>query len=310
MTLLKNGSRSLPFPLLAAILSWSLAGGAVKPVGDRNLLVVTASGGDYLVACGGTLASYARQGYKVYVAQFGNDEKVSLGLGQAQTRLSNISEAKEAAHAIGVTDMIFLDHKSGELAYTSSTEMRHQLFGLIRYIKPRILFIPDPYVHYQEDRDVFWIGKMAEDAWGYSGGGMFGNDLTRYGLTPYGAPDVFYYAPARPYRPGEGGDGRSKFVARDVSSTLDQKLIAVELMHTRNRFYAETVRQKLPGALPGGLADDLDAARLMRAYVTELAETIGSKHGFRFGEEFNHVGGAGEAIPPYALERATPRKKP
>jgi LmbE family N-acetylglucosaminyl deacetylase len=265
--------------------------------------VATAGSGDYLIAAGGTLAAFIREGWTVWVAQFGNDEKRSSGLSPAQTRLANVEEGKAAAKLLGVAGAVSMDHKSGELGYTSSTEMRQQMFGLIRYHKPRILFIPDPYVYFRTDDDQRWVGKMAEEAWGYSGGAMFANDLERMGFPPYGAPEIYYYALGRPYRPGEGGDGRAKFVARDISATLEQKITAAELLLTRNRLYAFEVAKRLNRA-PG---DDADAVRLAREYLTELAETIGRKHGFRYGEEFNHVG-AGEEIPAHALERAVPKR--
>ena len=46
-------------------------------------------------------------------------------------------------------------------------------------------------------------------------------------------------------------------------------------------------------------------AALIRAYATELAETIGAKHGFRYGEEFNYHG-TGAGIPEYIREKAKP----
>ena len=64
---------------------------------NRRILVVTASSGDYIVAAGGTLAKRVRDGWRVTVAQFGNDEKFSLGATQAQTRLANVTEGKAAA---------------------------------------------------------------------------------------------------------------------------------------------------------------------------------------------------------------------
>ncbi|MBI1787029.1 MAG: PIG-L family deacetylase [Acidobacteria bacterium] len=279
------------------------AAAAVAQPDPKNILVVTAASGDYILAAGGTLAALIREGWKVNVAQFGNDEKLSAGLSPAQTRLANVEEARAAGRLLGVADTVYMGHKSGELGYTSSTEMRQQLFGLIRHFKPKTIFIPDPYVHYQEDRDQFWTGKMAEEAWGYSGGGTFANDLTRMGFGPYGAPEVYYYAVGRPYRGGEGGDGRARFVARDIGATLEQKITAAELLHTRNRLYALQVSRRL--RQPPG--DDGAAAGLVREYLTELAETIGRKHGFRHGEEFNHVGGT-EGIPAYVLERAVPKR--
>src|SRR5688572_4226085 len=98
---------------------------------NRRILVVTASSGDYIVAAGGTLAKRVRDGWRVTVAQFGNDEKFSLGATQAQTRLANVTEGKAAAKLLGITDLVYMDHKSGEIGYVSSTEMRSQLFALI-----------------------------------------------------------------------------------------------------------------------------------------------------------------------------------
>jgi LmbE family N-acetylglucosaminyl deacetylase len=66
--------------------------------------------------------------------------------------------------------------------------MRNEIFILIRYFKPHALFIPDPCIHYDEDRDHFYTGKMAEEAWGYSGGGAFSRELARAGLPAYSAP--------------------------------------------------------------------------------------------------------------------------
>ena len=154
--------------MLVFICTALLAGGAAfaqqPPDDTRRILVVTASAADYVYGAGATLAHFVEEGWRVDVAQFGNDEKASLGQSQAQTRLANGQEGRAAAKLLGVKDIIRLDHKSGELAYVSSTEMRSQLFALIRGLKPRIIFFPDPYVHYQDDRDLRTVGLMAEEA--------------------------------------------------------------------------------------------------------------------------------------------------
>ncbi|MBM3792973.1 MAG: PIG-L family deacetylase [Acidobacteria bacterium] len=249
---------------------------AVAIAQHRRILVVTASSGDYIFGAGGTLAKFARDGWRVDVAQVGNDEKRFAGV-QAEARLAATAEGRRAATAIGVTDIVRLDHKSGELGYVSATELRNQLFALIRGIKPRILFIPDPYVHYQDDHDRIRTGLAAETAWGYSGGGTFANELTRFGFAPYGVPEIYYYTPGRPYRAGEGGEVvKAKFVSLDITGApMEAKLVAV-------------------GAEG-------------RQFTTDLARAIGAKHGVTHAEEFNHVGPSTEEIPPYALQRARPR---
>ena len=262
--------------------------------GSREILVVTAGSSDYILAAGGTLASFIQKGYTVDVTQFGNDEKLSSGLTPAQTRLANIEEARQAGKLLGVHDVVYMAHKSGETGQVASTEMRSQLFALIRGLRPRMIFLPDPYIHYQQDRDWFYVGKMAEEAWGYSGGSTFANELERMGLHPYGAPEVYYYA-ERPYRRDEGGEGNAKLLTVDIGSTIDLKCMAIELLLTRNRLRA-------------GQLDDRSVSNLARSYAEELAETIGKKHGLRYAEEFNYVNmRAGDGLPPHIREHAVPK---
>lgn len=263
--------------------------------------MVTASTGDYIWGAGATLAQFIKEGWRVDVAQFGNGEKRLAGVTPAEARLAAMAEGEAAAKALGVTDLIRLEHKSGELGYVSSTEMRNQLFALIRGIKPRILFIPDPYVHYQDDRDIALAGFIAEEAWGYSGGGAFANEQARMGLKPYGAPEVFYYTPMRPYRNGEGGEvAKAKFVGRDVSgAAFEAKQAAIARLAAYNRGWIQVRAGR-------SAASDAEVSRHAALFAEELARTIGARHGFPLGEEFNHVGPVADSIPPYALEKARP----
>ena len=276
-----------------------------------RILVVTADGADWIAGAGGTLAQLVLEGYEVTVAQFGNDEKESAGLSQPETRLANVQEAKASAEYLGVEDWVLLDHKSGELGYVSSTEMRKQLFGLIRFLEPKKIFIPDPYVHYQQDWDVWFTGLMAEEAWGYSGGAMFGPELQRIGLDPYSVPEIFYYAVSRPYRPREGGEQNARLEARDIGRTAEAKFRALTMLKTRYRRFAATTKARLESAGRSTKAlppfDEAAVQRLVHAWAEDLARAIGAKHGYEYGEEFNYVG-PGPAIPPHALERAVKKE--
>jgi len=140
-------------------------------------------------------------------------------------------------------------------------------------------------VHYQADRDQYYVGKMAEEAWGYSGASTFANEVERM----------------------EGAEGQAKFRAVDITSTIDLKCAALELLRTRNRVQA--MRAQRAGVLPQPL-DERSVREFIRAYAEELAETIGRRHGFRYGEEFNHVttrAGTGE-LPAHVRERAIPKR--
>jgi LmbE family N-acetylglucosaminyl deacetylase len=308
---------ALPQTLLrccAALLALLLLAGpaplpAETPVPGK-VLVVTADSADYLAGAGGTLAQLALDGFEIHVAHFGNDEKESAGLSPAETRWANTQEGKAAAEYLGFRDAVYMEHKTGEIGYVSSTEMRNQLFALIRYLRPNKIFIPDPYVHFQPDWDVYFVGRMAEEAWGYSGGSTFAPELARMSLAPYSVPEVYYYPVDRPYRPAEGGEQNARLVGVDISGVLDAKATALAMLRTRNRSRAQATRARLRAAGHSiELLEPLDeklVQALTRAWVHQLAATMGEKHGFRYGEEFNYVG-RGEAIPPHALERAVPK---
>jgi hypothetical protein len=153
---------------------------------------------------------------------------------------------------------------------------------------------------------------MAEEAWGYSGGGTFANELERMGLKPYSVPEVYYYTLGRPYRPREGGEQNARLMAVDIGSVMETKVRAMHLLHTRNRVRAMETRGRLQAAgKPLGGLELLDEAALkgvVRAWVEELGQAIGAKNGFDYGEEFNYVGpGAGEDLPEHVVKRAVPK---
>ena len=289
---------------------WAICSQAAENRHPGKILVVTAGAGDYISGAGGTLALFALEGYDVHLAQFGNDEKDSAGLSPAETRLANVQQARAASEYLGVKDTIAMDHKSGETGHTSSTEMRKQLFALIRHLRPKKIFIPDGYVHFLGDWDQYYVGRMAEEAWGYSGGGTFANELERMGLKPYSVPEVYYYAVGRPYRPREGGEQNARLMAVDIGSVMETKVRAMQLMHTRNRVRAMETRVRLRTAgKPLGALELLDEGavkELARAWLEELGKAVGAKHGFEYGEEFNYVG-RGEDLPPHVMRRAVPK---
>jgi hypothetical protein len=129
------------------------------------------------------------------------------------------------------------------------------------------------------------------------------------GLLPVGVGETYYYAANRPYRPGEGGHNAAKFRPVNIEKTFNLKVAALEKLETANRRYATHVKQRLDLAgRPSPLLSVINReaiTALIRAYAEELAETIGRKHGFRYGEEFNYHG-RGARIPEHVREKAKP----
>ena len=272
------------------------------------VLVITASARDYLFGAGGALARMVDEGRPVYVLQFGNDEKDSVGLGPAETRDANNIEAERGAKILGAREVLNLGHKSGELGYISSSEMRNQVMAMMRLYKPDIMFFPDWYIHYVEDWDIYRVGHMAEEA-PYGGGSYFLQEITYMGFPGFAAREYYFYSPYRPYRAREGGEGKADMQNVDITGTLDRKMRAILELKTSNRRYALETKKRLEKAgreSSLGAVTEQSTATLVRAYVEELAETVGKKYGVRYGEEFNHLGRPGGSIPEHILERAKP----
>lgn len=302
------------FATAAALVGLTSMPALAQPPAPRSIVAISASGGDYLRGAGGTLARFIAEGYKVYVIQVGNDEKNSVGLGPAETRLANNADAASAAEVLGVTEIINLNNKSGELSQMSSNELRNQMSTLIRFLKPQKLFLPDPFIHYEPDWDQFWTARAAEET-NYSNSAIFLAELARIGVKGHSVAETYYYSANRPYRPGEGGHNAARFEPVDISQTIQKKREAIRRLKTANRAYAEHTRARLahmnrPSPLLNNL-DDSSVAALAEAWVEELAVTIGAKHGFSHGEEFNYHGtapGEKRPPPPWILERAKPRQ--
>lgn len=289
-----------------------LFSGALCAQTPKSVLVITSAPGDYLAAAGGTLAQMIDQGYTVNVVQIGNDEKNSVGMTPADTRIANNREGANAARMLGVREVFVLHHKSGELGQVSINEIRNQIFGLVRHYKPQIIFHPDPWVHYQPDWDHFFTARPAEE-FSYGSGQYVGHEFTKMGLAPVGVSEVYYYAVNRPYRPGEGGHNGAVLRPVDITKSFERKAAVLQQLETANRRYALHVKQRLDMAgKPSPLLLEINRGTingLLRAYVEELAGTIGKKHNFAYGEEFNYHG-PGARVPEHVMERAKPVDTP
>jgi LmbE family N-acetylglucosaminyl deacetylase len=293
---------------LAALVPFTPAAAAADPPEPNAVLVVTASARDYLFGAGGTLAKMIEEGRPVYVLQFGSDEKDSIQLGPAAARLANNEEGERAARQLGVKEVLNLGHKSGELAYISSSEMRNQVMTMVRFYKPEILFFPDWYAHYLNDDDVYRVGRMAEEA-PYGGGDYFVQEMTYIGYGGYAAREYYFYIPHRPYRPREGGEGQAQLRHVNIASTFDRKVQAILELKTSNSRYASQTRERLQLAgRPHELLreiNDNSTAQLIRSYLEDLAQAVASKHGLRHAEEFNYLGRS-TGLPAHIRERARP----
>lgn len=114
----------------------------------KTVMVFTPHPDDDLFGCGGTLALLARNGNKIIVVIYTNDNKGSFDLAMTSARLARIRKAEQEASSavLGIPkeNIIWLGYEDGELEYAEPKALCGQATKLIRQHRPDVLFSIDP----------------------------------------------------------------------------------------------------------------------------------------------------------------------
>lgn len=104
----------------------------------RSILAVFAHPDDESLACGGTLARLAAEGFQVIVVSATHGERGGLtdtGRGEALGR-ARARELQEAANVLHVAEVLIGDHPDGSLRWSHIAEFHAELVTLIRRHRP------------------------------------------------------------------------------------------------------------------------------------------------------------------------------
>jgi|SRR5262245_29561735 len=114
----------------------------------KTVMVFTPHPDDDLFGCGGTLALLARNGNKIMIVIYTNDNKGSFDLEMTSEKLARIRKAEEEAgmEVLGIpkSNIIWLGYDDGELEYAPPKILCGQATKLIRQYRPDVLFSIDP----------------------------------------------------------------------------------------------------------------------------------------------------------------------
>lgn len=263
----------------------------------QNVLVVTADAGDWVTAAGGTIAGLIDQRATVTLIRVTNDEKDSWGLSPEETALRNRTEAEEAARLLGIKEVISLGYRAAELADVSFTGLRDRLIFHIRYLKPRIMFIPNPYTEYERVLDRYYTGRAAEDAWRAAALENYQPPHAEVGLKPHLTPELYYYAqPVDPWR--SEPESTATFVPQvksvDITATFARKLKAAQALKTINHAMAMRLKEQLAASkrrLPLlSTVDDKSVERLGEENIRGLARVSAQGTNYPMAEQFRYAG--------------------
>lgn len=120
----------------------------IEEMRGKTVMVFTPHPDDDLFGCGGTLARMARNGNRIIIVIYTNDNKGSFDLEMTSERLARIRKAEEEAamETLGIPkqNIIWLGYDDGELEYAPQKLLCGQATRLIRQYRPDVLFSIDP----------------------------------------------------------------------------------------------------------------------------------------------------------------------
>lgn len=261
------------------------------------VLVVTADASDYVLAAGGTIAAMAERGDTVYVLRVTNDEKDSWKLSPEETASRVRAESEEAGRRLGVKEVIPLGYRAWELQDVSFTDMRDRIMFYVRFFKPKIMFIPNPYTEHNRVLDRYYAGAAAEDAWRSAGLENVQAAFPEAGLKPHVTPELYYFA--QPYDPRRREpESTATFVPQpvtlDIKGTLARKIRAAQALKTVQFSMAQRIRERLVASgrrLPMlDTVNDRSVDALVEENVRGLAKVAAEGTKWEAAEEFRHAG--------------------
>lgn len=192
--------------------SSSSSDGAARP----RVMVIMAHPDDAEFTSGGTVARFARSGYRVQYVLATSGDKGSADRDTVPEELAaqRRAEQRAAADVLGVEEVTFLDHRDGELEVTLA--FRGELVRVLRMGRPDIVLTFDPWQRYQIHPDHRAVGQTALDAVAAARDPLYYAEHLAEGLNEHRVHNVYFFASDAP-----------NYVV-DISSTLDQKTAALQ----------------------------------------------------------------------------------
>lgn len=197
---------------------------------NKSALVISAHSADFVWRCGGAIALHEEKGYAVTVVclSFGErGESAKLwkqsGMTLDKVKAERRQEAENAAAALGVTDIQFMD--CGDYPLDMDREAKFRLVDIIRKVQPTFMMSHSHYDPYNTDHSyatkIALECRMIAQAWGHNPGEKI-----------LGAPQLYLFEPHQTEQMGWKPD-----VFLDITPVWDKKKKAIECMEGQEHLW-------------------------------------------------------------------------
>lgn len=197
---------------------------------NKSALVISAHSADFVWRCGGAIALHEEKGYAVTVVclSFGErGESAKLwkqsGMTLDKVKAERRQEAENAAAALGVTDIQFMD--CGDYPLDMDREAKFRLVDIIRKVQPTFMMSHSHYDPYNTDHSyatkIALECRMIAQAWGHNPGEKI-----------LGAPQLYLFEPHQTEQMGWKPD-----VFLDITPVWEKKKKAIECMEGQEHLW-------------------------------------------------------------------------
>ena len=106
----------------------------------KTAMIISPHADDAAAFCGGTLAKFANEGWKVTLVRVTDDCKDSVGLTIEETTARNKEELHKAAGILGVSEIVEVGFETDTLADIPLGKLRERIVYLFRKYRPYAVF--------------------------------------------------------------------------------------------------------------------------------------------------------------------------
>ncbi len=185
---------------------------------NKVVLVIIPHADDAAAMCGGTLARFADQGWKVVIARVTNDDKDSMLLPtRGQTESVNAEQFIQAAQILGASETVNLGFITDTLADVPLGQIRERIIYLFRKFRPYSVFSFDPYAAFEPNQDHIRVAQAVEEAYWVSNFHLHHPEHIEEGYLPHAVCERWYYARTS-FHPNH---------VEDITDTIQRKIDAL-----------------------------------------------------------------------------------
>jgi LmbE family N-acetylglucosaminyl deacetylase len=240
----------------------------------KTAMVISPHADDAAAFCGGTLAKFAQDGWKVVLVRVTDDRKDSVSLSIEETISQNTKELHAAGQILGVSETVELGFETDVLADVQLGKIRERIVYLLRKFTPYAVFTFDPDGLYENNQDHVRVAQAVDEAFWVSCFDKHYPEHFAEGMEPFSVCERWYFARQLP----------EITHYEEISSTIERKISALcahrEMM--RNTINQYRLQVKTWGKRVPWLDESFegDMRPLIAMFVQEQARATAVKAGW------------------------------